>query len=211
MVDPTAEQPTRQMLTLAIRRDLDDLAAVIRASGEAALAAAADLCAAIAAYIAIEASGMSWPSEEALRQIARNAAESAARLDVSGEEILALLSRVAFGSETLDDISAVGSASPAPLFAAASLLVAYCPRDMHWSEYYDQIWNAYNAAEMIDKRVLPALMFRVRKEGTGSYLWACLAKRTRTSSTSLSSGSTRCVRRSRGLTRCRLLTWRPRS
>ena len=44
--------------------------------------------------------------------------------------------------------------------------MAYCPRDMHWSEYYDQIWNAYNAAEMIDKLVLPALMFRVRKEGT---------------------------------------------
>ena len=116
MVDPTAEQPTRQMLTLAIRRDLDDLAAVIRASDEAALAAAADLCAAIAAYIAIEASGMSWPSEEALRQIARNAAESATRLDVSGEEILALLSRVAFGSEKPDDISAVGSAEPGAAF-----------------------------------------------------------------------------------------------
>lgn len=211
MVDPTAEQPTRQMLALAIRHEMDDLAAVIYAAGDAALAAALDLCVLIAAYVAIEASGMSWPSEAALTQIAHEAAESATRLDVSGEEILALLSRVAFGSETLDDISAVEGAGPAPLYATASLLVAYCPRDMHWSEYYDQIWNAYNAAEMIDKPVLPALMFRVRKEGTGSYLWACSVIRTKTRSTSLSSGSTRCVGRSRGLTRCRLPTWRPRS
>jgi hypothetical protein len=211
MVNPTAEQPTRQMLALAIRHETDDLAAVIYAAGDAALAAVLDLCVLIAAYVAIEASGMSWPSEAALTQIARQAAESATGLDVSGEEILALLSRVAFGSETLDDSSAVGGAGPAPLYATASLLVAYCPRDMHWSEYYDQIWNAYNAAEMIDKPVLPALMFRVRKEGPGSYLWACSVIRTKTRSTSLSSGSTRCVRRSRGLTRCRLPTWRPRS
>jgi hypothetical protein len=37
--------------------------------------------------------------------------------------------------------------------------------DRHWFEYLDQIWNAYNAADVVDKSVLPALMFRVRKEG----------------------------------------------
>jgi hypothetical protein len=211
MVDPKAEQQARRMLAHAIRRDLDNLDAVIHDVGDTTFAAIVDLCVLAAAYSAIDASGLAWPSDVMLRQVADDASESAARLDISGEEIFALLSRVAFGSENPDDVFTVEGAGPAPLYATASLLLTYCPQGMDWPEYLDQIWNAYDAAEMIDKSVLPALMFRVCKEGTGSYLWACLAKRTKTSSTSLSSGSTPCVRRSRGLTRCRLPTWRPRS
>ena len=206
-IDPEIEQPTRQMLGHAIRHEIEDLAALIHAAGDTTFSAVIDLCVLAAGYIAIDASGMRWPTEEMMNRIAQHAAQAATRLDVSEEEIFALLSRVALGSEKPDDIFTDERVGPVPLYATANLLLTFCPRELDWWDYLDQIWNAYNAAEMIDKSVLPALMFRVRKEATGSYLWACLAKRImRTSSTSLSSGGTRCVRRSRGLTRCRLLT-----
>lgn len=167
MVDPTVEQQARQMLAHAIRRDLDDLGAVVHDVGDTTFAAVIDLCVLAAAYIAIDVSGMTWPSDAMLRQIASDASESATRLDISEAEIFALLSRVAFGSQKPADTGTVEGAGPAPLYATASLLLTYCPQGMDWSGYLDQIWNAYNAAEMIDKSVLPALMFQARKAASG--------------------------------------------
>jgi hypothetical protein len=133
-------------------------------------AAALDLCVLVAGYIAIDVSGMRWPTEEMLERTAQRAARSATRPDVSEEEIFALLSRVAFGSEKLDDVFALEGNGLLPLFATASLLLAFSPADSDWPEYLDQIWDAYNAAEMIDTSVLPALMYRKRKDGTNLYL-----------------------------------------
>jgi hypothetical protein len=166
--DPKIEQLTRQMLGHAIRHELEDLAALIHAVGDTTFAAVIDLCTLAAGYIVIDASGMRWPPEETMNRIAQHAAQSVTRLDVSEEEIFALLSRVAFGSEKPDDIVADEGAGRVPLYATANLLLTFCPRELDWWEYLDQIWNAYNAAEMIDKSVLPALMLRVRKEATGS-------------------------------------------
>jgi len=171
------------MLGHAIRHELEDLAALIHAVGDTAFGAVIDLCVLAASYIAIDVSGMRWPTEEMMNRIAQQAAQSVTRLDVSEEEIFALESRVAFGSEKPDDIVTVERAGSVPLYATANLLLTFCPRELDWWEYLDQIWNAYSAAEIIDKSVLPALMLRVRKEATGSYLWACLAIRTRTTST----------------------------
>jgi hypothetical protein len=166
-IDPKIEQLTRQMLGHAIRHELEDLTALIRAVGDTTFAAVIDLCVLAAAYIAIDVSGMRWPSEVVLRQIAHDASESATRLDISEEEILALLSRVTFGSEKLDDIFTIEGVGPVPLYATANLLLTFCPRELDWWEYLDQIWNAYSAAEMIDKSVLPALMFQARKATSG--------------------------------------------
>jgi hypothetical protein len=163
MIDPKADQPARQMLAHAIRGDLHDLAAVIDAVGDTTFAAVVDLCVLAAAYIAIDVSDMRWPDDAMLRQIARDASEAATRLDISDEEIFALLSRVAFGAEKPGGIFTAGDAGPVPLYATASLLLTYCPQGMHWFEYLDQIWNAYNAADVIDVSVLPALMFQVRR------------------------------------------------
>jgi hypothetical protein len=173
-IDPKIEQLTRQMLGHAIRHEPEDLAALIHAAlthaaGDTTFAAAIDLCVLAAGYIAIDVSGMRWPTEEMVNGIAQQAARSATRLDVSEEEIFALLSRVAFGSEKPDDIFTGEGVGPVPLYATANLLLTFCPRELDWQEYLGQIWNAYSAAEMIDKSVLPALIFRVRKEATGSY------------------------------------------
>jgi hypothetical protein len=166
-IDPGVEQPARQMLDHAILHESEDLAALIRSVGDTTFAAVIDLCVLAAGYIAIDACGMRWPTKEMLNGIAQRAAHSVARPGVSEEEIFALLSRVAFSAEKPDDIVTARGAGPAPLLATASLLLAFCPQGMHWGQYLDQIWNAYDAADVIDKSVLPALMFQARTATSG--------------------------------------------
>ena len=154
------------MLGHAIRRQSEDLDAVVHGAGDTTLAAVIRLCVRTAGYVAIDAC-QRWPAEADLRELARRAARSVTRLDMSEEEIFEFLSRVTFGTDTLDDIVSLESVASVPLNAVADLLLAFCPQGMEWSEYLDQIWSAYNAAEMIDTPVLPALMFRVREEASG--------------------------------------------
>ena len=165
-VDPKIEQQARRMLGYAIRRQSEDLDAVVHGTGDTTLAAVIRLCVRIAGYVAIDAC-QHWPAEADLRELAHRAETSVTRLDMSEEEIFEFLSRVAFGTDTLDDIVSAESVVSVPVNAVANLLLAFRPQGMEWTEYLDQIWNAYNAAEMIDTSVLPALMFRMREEARG--------------------------------------------
>ena len=162
-IDPKIEQPTRQMLAHAIKHELDDLAALIHAVGDKTFLSAIDLCVFAAGYIAIDVC-QRWPTEADLREIARVSAQSETHLDISEEEIYALLSRVALGSEKLDDIFTVEGVGPVPLYATANLLLTFFPKGEHWFEYLDQIWNAADTAERTSLKVLPALMLRARRE-----------------------------------------------
>ena len=65
------------MLGHAIRNEVDDLAALIRAEGGKTLAGAVNLCTFAADYICIDVTGMRWPAEGNLRHIAHRASESA--------------------------------------------------------------------------------------------------------------------------------------
>ena len=102
-IDPKIEQPTRTMLGHAIRHELDDLADVIRAVGNESFLGSIPLCLFASAYIAIDVSER-WPTDADLREIAKRATKSATRLDISEQEIYEYLSRVALGSEKLDDV-----------------------------------------------------------------------------------------------------------
>ena len=53
-----------------------------------------------------------------------------------------------------------------PVYATANLLLGFRPRDKHWWEYLDQIWDSAETAERTSLTVLPALMLRARKEST---------------------------------------------
>jgi hypothetical protein len=165
-IDPKIEQPTRKMLGHAIRHELDDLAALARAEGAEALISAIPLCLFASAYIAIDVAGR-WPTDADLHKIAKNASESATELDISEQEIYGYLSRVALGPEKLDDVFSVEALATIPLYASANLLLTFAPRDKHWWEYLDQIWEAAETAERTSLTVLPALMLRARKEPTG--------------------------------------------
>jgi hypothetical protein len=165
-IDPKIEQPTRKMLGYAIRHELDDLAALIITEGNEAYLSATALCMIASAYIAIDVSGMRWPSEVVLRAIANNAAKSATGLDVSEGDIFEFLSRVALGSERIDLVFSPEQVATVPLYTTANLLLSFCPRDKDWWEYLDEIWDATETADHTSLSVLPSLMLRARKERT---------------------------------------------
>jgi hypothetical protein len=162
-IDPKIEQPTRKMLGYAIRHELDDLAALTQAEGTETLMRAIPLCLFASAYIAIDVSDR-WPTDADLHKIAKNASESATELDISEQEIYHYLSRVALGPEKLDDVFSIDALATIPLFATANLLLTFAPREKHWWEYLDQIWEAAETAERTSLTVLPALMLRARKQ-----------------------------------------------
>jgi hypothetical protein len=168
VIDPKVEQPARAMLGHSIRHELEELANVIRRLGSAKFAACVSLCVFASAYIAIDASGR-WPTDADVREIATRAAKSATRLDISEQEIYEYLSRVALGSERLDEVFSDEGIAPVPLFATANLLLKFGPENTEWWEYLDQIWDAAETAERTSLTVLPALTLRARREsGTAS-------------------------------------------
>jgi hypothetical protein len=154
------------MLGQAIRHELDALADTIRSVGDETFLGTIPLCLLASSYVAIDVSGMRWPNEVVLRKIASNASKSATGLDISEEEIFQYLSRVALGSEKLDDVFSAEGIAMVPLYATANLLLTFCPRDKDWWEYLDQIWDAVDIADRTSLTVLPALLLRARKEST---------------------------------------------
>ena len=152
------------MLGHAIRHELDALADTIRSVGNETFLATIPLCLLASAYVAIDVSGMRWPNDEVLRKIADNASKSATGLDISDEEIFQYLSRVALGSEKLDDVFSAEGIATVPLYATANLLLTFAPREKNWWEYLDQIWDAADTADRTNLTVLPALMLRARKD-----------------------------------------------
>jgi hypothetical protein len=125
------ERPLRKMLGHAIRRELDDLDTLIQAS-EDRIPRAVELCALALAYIAIDVCER-WPFDVDLRELARHAAQSMTRLQVTEDEIYTYLSRVVFGFERLADVftdqERVGKV---PLFTTANLLLSFCPENLEW-------------------------------------------------------------------------------
>jgi hypothetical protein len=164
VIDPKTEQSTRKMLGHAIRHELAELAAMIESEGNTTLVNSLPLCLLASAYIAIDVSGMRWPNDVVLRKIASNASTSATNLDITEQEIYEYLSRVALGTEGLDDVFAIEGIATVPLFATANLLLTFCPREKDWWEYLDQIWEAAETAERVGLSVLPVLMLRSHKE-----------------------------------------------
>ncbi len=164
-IDRKVEQATRAMLGHAIRHELDDLASLIRTTGNETFVGSIPLCLFASAYIAIDVSER-WPTDADIREIAKNAAESVTRLDISEHEIYEYLSRVALGSEKLDDVFSADGIATVPLYGTANLLLTFCPHDKDWWEYLDQIWGAAETAERTNLTVLPALMLRARKPST---------------------------------------------
>jgi hypothetical protein len=166
--DPETEQQTREMLRAAMRHELAELAALARADGGRMLAGAVSLCVQVCGYIVIDAAGMRWPGVARLEEIAHDASMAATGLDVSEGDLFDYLSHCVIGSDPPGEVFERAAAGTLPLLITANLLSTFRPKDIPWGEYLDQIWNAYNAAEVIDKSVLPALMYQVRKAATGS-------------------------------------------
>jgi hypothetical protein len=166
LIDPKIEQPARAMLGHAMRSELEDLAALIADEGNETVAGAIGLCVLASGYIAIDVSGMRWPTDPVLRKIAHNASDAATGLDLEESDIYEYLARVVLGSEKLDDVFAMPEAGMLPLLITANLLATFRPTEKHWWEYLDKIWDAAETADRTSLTVLPALMLRSRKQPT---------------------------------------------
>jgi hypothetical protein len=99
------------------------LADTIRSTQSEVLLGGIPLLLLASAYVASDASGMRWPGDVVLREIAENASRSATHLDVTGEEIFRYLSRAALGPEKLDDVFSDEGLITIPLYATANLLL----------------------------------------------------------------------------------------
>ena len=162
-IDRKAEQATRTMLGHAIRHELDDLATQIREAGKETLPRTLGLCTLASAYLAIDVSDR-WPTDEDLHELAKRAARSVTKLDITEQEIYDYLSRIVLGSEKIDDVFLPEAVVPIPLYATANLLLTFSPGEKHWWEYLDQIWDAAETADHTPLTVLPALTLRAHKQ-----------------------------------------------
>jgi hypothetical protein len=160
IIDPKIEDPTREMLELAIQGELQELGVLIHSVGDETYRHVLALCLTAAAYIAVDVSGR-WPTEADVRQIARNAVRQETRLELDEEEIYDYLSGAALGVRPVAE--ALGSEEAAailPVLTTGSLLFTFRPKGRKWWEYLDQIWNAYEVADRLDATVFPAVQVR---------------------------------------------------
>lgn len=166
-IDPNIEKPTRDLLGHAIRGELDEMGRLIYSIGDQQYMECTALCIAIIGYIAIDASGMRWPSGSALREMARHAAETTTSFDLSATDVSEFLSRVVFGTEKVDQVLPdLAVSTTLPILATARILASFRPhkeRDQHWWDYLEVIEKAFEAAPTFDMSILPALMLRAHQ------------------------------------------------
>jgi hypothetical protein len=164
-IDPSTEKPTRDLLNLAIRGELDAVRQRVYAIGDDRYLECIALCIAIVGYVAVDVTER-WPTDADLREIARHASETTEDFELDTSAVFDFLSRVVFGSEKLDRVFPdLAVSTTLPVLATASILASFRPqtmRDKHWWEYLDVIEGASEQATALDPAVLPALMFRVR-------------------------------------------------
>jgi hypothetical protein len=162
IIDPKVEEPARQMLGHAIRGELPELAAAIRAGGSERHRRVLGLFLVTAAYIAVDVSGR-WPTDADLRKIALAVAEHETTTPLSEADVYEYLSGAALGfrlpAGALGDDTA---AAVGPALITGGMLFVFRPRGGKWWEYLDQIERAYEASETTDLSVLPALQVRAR-------------------------------------------------
>jgi hypothetical protein len=162
-VEPKTEEPTREMLSHAIRGEIPELGAAVKAAGTDVYLVSVVLCIIAAGYLAIDVSAR-WPTDADVREIARHTATTTTHFELSQQDVYEYISRAALGGELIDDVfPEVEAAFLLPVLITGRLLVAFCPKDKEWWEYLDTIWNAVNAAEVTDLSVLPALMLRFQR------------------------------------------------
>jgi hypothetical protein len=167
-IDPDIEKPTRDLLGHAIRGELDEMTQLVYSIGDQRYAQCTALSIAVVGYIAIDASGMRWPSDAALGEMARHAAETTTAFDLSETQIAEFLSRVVFGNDKLDDVfPELAVSTTLPILATARVIVSHRPhraRDKNWWDYLEVIERALEAASPVDLSLLPALMLRAHRE-----------------------------------------------
>jgi hypothetical protein len=161
LIDPTIEQPTREMLRHAFDGELDELAILIQSVGADQYRRVLGMCLATAAYIAVDVSDGRWPTDDEVREIARHVEEHEAELPLDRADVYEYLEDAALGFRPLPQaLNGDVTDAALPVLITASMLFTFRPQDQGWETYLDQIWSAYEIAQNVELAVLPALQVR---------------------------------------------------
>jgi hypothetical protein len=161
-IEPSIEKPTRDLLTHAIRGELEEMGRQVYALGDRRYLECISLCITISGYLAIDIAER-WPTDADLREIADRASQASDDYDLDTSAVFEFLSRVVYGPDKLDQVFPdIAISTTLPVLATAQILLTFCPRDKEWWEYLDVIEEATEQAASLMPSVLPALMFRVR-------------------------------------------------
>lgn len=163
-IDPTIEGHTRTMLGHAIRGEMEDLATLIHAVGDATYKQVIGLCVSAAEYIAVAVCER-WPTDADLHEIARRVASKETAYELDETDVYNYLSKAALNYEPLEEaLGHIEKAASLPVLITASLLFRFRPQGQDQWDYLDQIWNAILEAENLDPSVIPAVQVRAHRE-----------------------------------------------
>jgi len=159
------EKPFRDALGHAIRNEIDEMEEELLRLTDEQIASCLSLCVHVTGYVTIDACGGRWPDGEDLRQMGETAPESknARAFGLKEEDAYAYVKRVVFGGERLDVVLPPPERAATLSFVITGhLVVAFSRGYDHWWHYLDKIEGAWEAAQVTDLALLPALMFRAR-------------------------------------------------
>jgi hypothetical protein len=165
-ISTDVEKPFRDALGHAIRNEFEEMRQVLLRLSEEQIASCLSLCIHVSGHIAIDVCGRQWPNEANLHVIAEAATKStfARQFGLKAEDSYAFVKQVVLGFEPLDKVF------PSPERAAmlsfvitGHLLAAFGRGDEDWWEYLNKIEESYEAAQVADLDLLPALMLRARR------------------------------------------------
>jgi hypothetical protein len=164
--DADIEEQTRKLLRHAMRGELEEMGRLAGSLGDERYLDCLRWCVFISGYIGVDVSER-WPTDADLREIARHAAETTHKYELDASAVFDFLSRLVFGTETLDEAFPDAKvAATLPVVATARIIVSFRAPDpdKHWYEYLDDIWGGYSVAARLNRAVLPALMFSIRRK-----------------------------------------------
>ena len=163
-IDPLVEGHTRTMLGHAIRGEMDDLATLIHAVGDAMYKQVIGLCVSAAEYITIDVCER-WPTDADLHEIARRVATKETAYELDEADVYNYLSKAALNYEPLEEaLGHIEKAASLPVLITASLLFRFRPQGQDQWNYLDQIWKAILEAESLEAPVVPAVQNRAHRE-----------------------------------------------
>jgi hypothetical protein len=166
-IDPSVEEPTRDLLEKVIRREYQEVTEIIKALGESRSTECLSLCLSVAGYIVIDVCGHRWPTDSELRRIAQLMSENDLGCELPETDAYHFLARAALGFEPLTVVfSDMEKSGPVPILSTASLLVAYRPDGQHWREYLDVIESGLEEAAPLSQAAFPAALLLARRART---------------------------------------------
>lgn len=169
-IDPKVEEPTRRILEGGIRDDLDVIPRTAGQVGDDRFRECIGLCVIISGYVTLDVLGPEWPTDEGLQELAKRVARAQIDVELDVPKIHKFLRTSAIGFQSLDHVfTDQQEMTILPILIAASLLLAFHPRDQEIWEYLNDIEEALEVADSAKPSVYPAMILAAhRREVTQS-------------------------------------------